>query len=253
MNTDKKRVQKLAATAKTLRGDKGYLRTSLGKKLLKEAVALRLRWPEVVKIFGRAQGTVEKACSFHGVRRPNYHISWPDEAIEVVEEYAEKIPQSKNQRELTACFREMYLAVNKVLKASGFPSKSMTAINCFFRGSKFYKGPYELEYITWSRQAEKVLGQFYKKSFKLKTKPESDALRVKMLRALNAIFAKEGLPSKNLGAVRQHALTEGLRWGWYRGKYPSVKAEKKLERDKRRESEVKKLMEAPNDPGFWQP
>ncbi len=247
---EKTRLEKFVAVVKSVRENQGFMRTLLGMELLQELVDLRLNWPEAVAIFGRSQGTIEKACSFHRVRRPTYHISWPDEAIAAVEEHAEKIPQLKNNRELSACFREMRVAVNEALQKNGFPQKSMNAIKCFFRSSEFYKGPYEFEYITWSTEARKLLKRFYKRSFKSRTKGESVALSKEMMVALNAVFAQEGLPPRSLGAVRQFAHKKGIEWGWHNGQYPSSET---LAQKERHNEELAKFVAERKDPGFWKP
>lgn len=244
------RIRKFVAAVKKVREDRGFLRTPLGKKLLQELVDLRLRWPQAVMIFGRSQGTIEKACSFHGVRRPTYYISWPAEAREVIGEYEKKLAKSKNKREFAMHFQKMCAAANKALVKNGFSPKSRNAINCFFRNSEFYKGPYGFEHVTWSQTAMKVLKRFYKRSFRSRTKTESVALSDEMMRALNAVFAKEGLPPKSLGAVRQFAHMKEIRWGWHNGQYPSSET---LAQKERQDKELARFVADRKTSQLWRP
>jgi hypothetical protein len=246
---EKTRLQKFVAVVMSVREHKGFLRTPLGKELLQELVDLRLNWPEAVEIFGRSQGTIEKACSYHGVRRPrNYHVSWPDEAIEVVKRHGRKIAVARNRREISVYYRAMQREVNEVLAKMGDSPKSSHAVRCFARSIGVRSSGYT--HITWGRKAFTVLKRFYAKSSGLRTKADSVALTAKMRDALAKVFADEGLPLPSLHAIRQFAYNKNLHWGWRNGQYPSPKS---LAEKERQDDELAKFMASQNSPQLWKP
>lgn len=110
----------------------GFLHTLKGKQLLKATLKFNPSWPEFTKLFGRSRSTLEKALSFHGIRklRPRY-LNWSDASRKMVEKYYAESQAVRDRAESGRLSDEMVAEVNRVRAKEGLSLVTKNAIRCF--------------------------------------------------------------------------------------------------------------------------
>lgn len=111
-----------------------WLYGSVGKRILKEAAKLMLRWPKMERLFSRSQRTLEKAFSYHGVRKerpmPARYVH-SDRVISIIRRYYAVLSEAANSAENSVAWRNRMMAeVNERRRLEKLEPTTLNAVRC---------------------------------------------------------------------------------------------------------------------------